>query len=156
MERGDKFKLDNGKLMWDLLPLKLVEPVVAVLTYGAKKYKPHSWRRVRNGKQRYWAALMRHLVDYQNGEILDKESGLPHLWHAACNIVFLMAFTDNECRSKMLLSRMDDTTEAFLGSPKQQKEVKPVGVPVCYNHKGTEPECGAGCIWTTTCKSKED
>lgn len=35
------------------------------------------------------AAAMRHLAAWRDGEQLDEESGLPHLAHALCCIVFL-------------------------------------------------------------------
>ena len=96
MERGDKNKFDNGKLMWDLLPLSMVEPIVKVLTYGAKKYRPNSWQCVRHGRDRYYAAMLRHIRDWQSGEFYDPESGLPHLAHAACNMIFLLWLTRND------------------------------------------------------------
>lgn len=34
--------------------------------------------------------MWRHLIAYQEGEELDEESGLPHLWHAACNMAFIL------------------------------------------------------------------
>jgi len=35
---------------------------------------------------------MRHLEAYRSGEILDKESELPHLHHLFTNIAFLIDF----------------------------------------------------------------
>lgn len=85
-------KHDQGKDRWDLLDLELVHPIVAILTYGSKKYAADSWKKVPNGEDRYWAAMMRHLHAFQRGEIHDPESGWPHLWHAACNMYFLLWF----------------------------------------------------------------
>ena len=36
------------------------------------------------------AALLRHLMAYQAGEVNDPESGMPHLWHVATNAAFLV------------------------------------------------------------------
>ena len=33
---------------------------------------------------------MRHFEAYRSGEKNDPESGMPHLWHVACNIMFLI------------------------------------------------------------------
>jgi hypothetical protein len=82
-------KYDNGKLRWDLLPLGPVEEVVEILTYGAEKYGPNNWQMVEDWRDRYFAALMRHLIAWRKGERDDKESGLPHLAHALCNLTFL-------------------------------------------------------------------
>ena len=94
-ERGDSTKFDGGKPMWDLLPLKEVEQTVQVMTYGAKKYTPGGWQSVPEARSRYFAALMRHLTAWKNGEEIDQESGLPHLDHAACNVLFLQWFDNH-------------------------------------------------------------
>jgi hypothetical protein len=82
-------KYDRDKPRWDLLPLNPVKDIVDVLTFGAAKYGPNNWRHVDNAHERYYAALMRHIVAYRGGEINDPESGLPHLAHAMCCLVFL-------------------------------------------------------------------
>jgi hypothetical protein len=86
-EEGKKF--DTEKDRWDLLPLALINDTVKVITFGAKKYGPNNWQHVNNGKERYYAALMRHIVAYRQGELVDSESGLSHLAHAMCNLIFL-------------------------------------------------------------------
>ncbi len=83
-------KYDSEKPRWDLLPLDIIEEIVKVLTIGAQKYDDDNWRKVANGKKRYYAALMRHIKDYQAGEMLDQETGLPHLAHAGCCLIFIM------------------------------------------------------------------
>lgn len=40
--------------------------------------------------ERYRDALYRHWLAYLGGEERDAESGLPHLWHLACNVAFLI------------------------------------------------------------------
>jgi len=82
-------KYDAGKPRWDLLPWLQLGDVVKVLTHGAQKYGANNWRTVENGRDRYFAATLRHLVAWRNGERTDKESRLPHLAHAACNLLFL-------------------------------------------------------------------
>lgn len=90
MSEGEKF--DQDKPDWSLLKLKSLEGMVEVLTFGAKKYDRDNWQLVEGGEDRYLAALMRHLTAYQNGEGLDEESGLPHLYHAQCCLHFLTWF----------------------------------------------------------------
>lgn len=89
-EIGPGLKFDNDKLRWDLLPIDCVEDVVKILTFGAKKYSANNWQNVEDGENRYYAALMRHLAASRMGEKTDPESGLSHLSHAMCNIVFLL------------------------------------------------------------------
>jgi hypothetical protein len=82
-------KYDGDKPKWELLPLSLINETVKVLTMGAKKYGPNNWQKVENADERYYAALMRHIVAYREGESIDPESGLSHLAHAMCNLIFL-------------------------------------------------------------------
>lgn len=83
-------KADDGKDRWDLLPTKAVRAVVKVLTFGAKKYAPENWRKVPDARRRYYAAALRHLTAWWEGETDDPETGLHHLAHAACCIIFLL------------------------------------------------------------------
>lgn len=85
-------KADAGKARWDLLPWEELSQVVDVLTYGAQKYAPENWKHVAGPENRYFAAAMRHLIAHRRGDLLDDESGLPHLAHATCCILFLMHF----------------------------------------------------------------
>ena len=87
MSKGTKHDGQGGtgelKDRWSLLPWEVVEDVVKVFTYGAKKYEDWNWLEVE--ESRYWDALERHLTANRKGEKLDKESGRPHLSHAlAC------------------------------------------------------------------------
>lgn len=84
-------KDDAGKLRYDLVPVDAFANVVKVLTVGAKDYGDNNWREVSPFEDRYYAALMRHLESWRAGEITDPKSGLPHLAHAACNVLFLLA-----------------------------------------------------------------
>lgn len=81
-------KFDDGKLRYDLTPAIAIEGIAAVLTYGAKKYKPNNWRSV--DPQRYVGAFERHWQAYMRGELVDSESGLPHLAHCMTNLAFLL------------------------------------------------------------------
>lgn len=87
---GEGLKFDGDKLRWDLLPMDCVEEVVKVLTMGSDKYGPNNWQQVEPFEDRYYAAMMRHIVLWRNGEKIDSESGLNHLSHAMCNVVFLL------------------------------------------------------------------
>lgn len=86
---GQKF--DSGKPDYSLLPWDAVEDVVRVLDFGAKKYTRDNWRLVEDHKNRYLAAAFRHLSSYAQGEEVDSETGISHLAHASCCILFLLA-----------------------------------------------------------------
>ena len=88
-------KFDGGKLQYGLLPPSALKDVVQVLTFGAEKYEPDNWKRVPDANRRYFDAAMRHLWAYKVGEIYDSETGVSHLAHAACCILFMNEL-DNE------------------------------------------------------------
>lgn len=100
MSTDQAFKTDAGKPNWFLLMshqgcAKALAGVVRVLSFAVapkpqgKGYTPHSWREVPNAKERYEAALYRHLNKVSQGEALDDESGESHWYHVAANALFL-------------------------------------------------------------------
>jgi hypothetical protein len=91
MDGAPGMKFDQGKLDWSLLPWVAVAEVVKVMEYGAKKYARDNWQKVLEAKRRYFSATIRHLLARMNGERTDEESGLLHLAHAACCVLFLLA-----------------------------------------------------------------
>lgn len=82
-------KHDAGKAPLSLMDRYAMEQIGAVLAFGAQKYAAHNWR---GGiaYSRLLDAALRHLYAFADGEDLDKESGLPHVAHAGCCIVFLL------------------------------------------------------------------
>lgn len=85
-----KGKWDKGKIRYELVPLSAIEALGKVLTFGATRYGDETWRRLPKANDRYYAATLRHLFAYRNGEYLDNDSGFPHLFHALTNIAFLI------------------------------------------------------------------
>ena len=90
-EFNQEIKHDGGKIRPTLVPAELIKAVAQVREYGCQKYgTSESWRQVE--VQRYRDAAMRHMLRYIfDPQSADMESGLPHLWHLACNIAFLIA-----------------------------------------------------------------
>ena len=90
-QESDKFDSDKPSL--DLLPFSALIEVGKVLSYGAVKYSRDNWR---NGNGLAWsrllAAALRHLFAWGSGENRDKETGLSHLAHAACCVLFLLTY----------------------------------------------------------------
>ena len=82
-------KGDGGKFPLGLIPRYPLEQVAAVLGFGEVKYGRHNWRK---GilVQRNLNAALRHVVAYNEGEDLDPESGLSHLAHAICCLMFAL------------------------------------------------------------------
>lgn len=84
-------KFDEGKDPWDLLPWDAAREIVKVLLYGKQKYAARNWESGMHWS-RPFAAAMRHLTAWHMGENKDPETGLSHLAHAGCCIMFLLAY----------------------------------------------------------------
>ena len=95
---GTAPKNDNGKIRYEFIPVAPLREIAMVLTFGAKKYNHNAYSdsRYRGGLEwsRYYGAILRHVFAWWGGEQNDPESGLHHLAHAACCILFLMHFED--------------------------------------------------------------
>lgn len=87
-------KADAGKAMLTLVPRKIIWAIARIRMFGCKKYNdPDNWKRVEI--ERYRDAMFRHWLAYlDNPHGVDHESGLPILWHCACNLAFLIELED--------------------------------------------------------------
>ena len=84
-------KDDAGKHSWGLVPWDAMHAIVSVLNYGAKKYAPRNWEKGMDWS-RCFDACLRHLTSWWEGEAQDSETGLSHLTHAGCCLLFLIAY----------------------------------------------------------------
>lgn len=85
-------KHDQGKIDWSLLPWKAIESAAKIMTNAImfKGYGRESWKTVPEGFFRYWAAMNRHIIKrFVYNEIIDPESGEPHMGHVICNAAFV-------------------------------------------------------------------
>lgn len=80
-------KNDAGKPLLELLDPQFIEGVGRILTFGAKKYSAHNWRKGLKTCRTIGAAL-RHIFAWLRGEDNDPETGENHLLHAGCEIMF--------------------------------------------------------------------
>lgn len=89
-------KADAGKLRLTLVPRAIIRAIASIRMYGVQKYPStgeDGWKLVK--KERYRDAMYRHMLAYlDDPHGRDKESGLPHLWHLACNVAFLCELED--------------------------------------------------------------
>ena len=90
-------KKDAGKLRYDLFPVEALEEITKVLNFGAAKYADRAWEKGMKWGRLY-AALFRHMTAWWMGEDLDKESGISHLAHAGCCIIFLITYVKRGMR----------------------------------------------------------
>jgi hypothetical protein len=89
-------KKDEGKNRLDLVPFDAVEEIGKVLTFGSKKYEDRNWE-LGIGYGRVFGAAMRHLTTWFMSKVTgvsstDPETGLSHLAHAGCCVLFLLSY----------------------------------------------------------------
>lgn len=89
-QKKEGIKYDSEKVRYDLVPYYTVEQVAKILTFGATKYGDYNWKDLENPFNRYYAACMRHLVDWRKGVKVDEETGVSHLAHAITNLLFML------------------------------------------------------------------
>lgn len=88
-ESNIALKFDTSKIPLELLPTQALEEIAKVLDFGKKKYAAWNWAKGFKWTRLIGASL-RHLYAYSRGEDKDPESGLSHLAHAGCCILFLL------------------------------------------------------------------
>jgi len=84
-------KYDDNKPKLGLVPPKAIIEIGKAMTHGANKYEFYNYKK---GKgldwNRYYDALLRHLMVWIDGEETDRESGLSHLAHAGACLSMLI------------------------------------------------------------------
>jgi len=77
-------RYNSNKLPLHLVPTSAIRAIATVLQYGTKKYPERNWEKGSN-----WsvprASGLRHDLAHWDGEDLDPESGLPHVYHKLMN-----------------------------------------------------------------------
>lgn len=91
-------KADKGKPRLTLVPREIIFDIARIREYGNQKYHdPDNWKQVE--PERYRDAMFRHMCAYLDDPTgVDEESGLPHLWHLACNVAFLCEMEKTKAR----------------------------------------------------------
>jgi len=103
IESADGRKDDEDKVRLELIPPEFIFAVGSVLTFGAIKYEDRNWEKGMSWG-RVFGASLRHLMAWWGGKRpttknfvfgdLDTETGMSHLWHAACCICFLVTYEE--------------------------------------------------------------
>ena len=104
-------KYDSAKPKMNLLPPKAIVEVAKVLTFGAEKYDAENWRKLDDLQNRYTAGALRHIFAHMDGEKLDPETGLSHMAHALCCLLFKLEIELEDGESKEDELRETDSTE---------------------------------------------
>jgi hypothetical protein len=108
MTEGTKY--DRDKTPLHLLPPDALWAIAEVLQFGAQKYDAWNWYKGIK-ISRLFGACLRHLWQWWRGEDRDPESGLSHVAHAGCMLLFMLQFIV-ERRVELI-----DRPEAFDAHP---------------------------------------
>lgn len=108
---NQEVKADAGKIRPTLVPTEAIRAIATIRQFGVMKYKdPDNWKKVE--PERYWDALYRHLLACVDDPLsIDEESGLPHLWHLACNAAFLCELLSDKLGAAFNGSQTNENAE---------------------------------------------
>ena len=101
---NDKFmKFDGKKNRLELIEPEFILGLGKVLSFGAEKYDAWNWRKMDGVEdtERIKGAALRHMMAYLSGEKFDPETGISHLHHMSCNLMFLDYFDRNEVSNEV-------------------------------------------------------
>lgn len=119
-------KYDGSKIRTDLLSSVAIEEICKVLTYGVQKYGDDNWRYGMRWR-RLIGSTFRHLYAFMRGEDNDPETGLSHVAHAGCGIMFLLEYvltgngTDDRWNEK---NKMPNNADSGQNNTKTKRKVK--------------------------------
>ena len=77
---------------FEAVPVSRLRLAADVLTYGADKYAQWNWTKGQSWSVPFNSGL-RHLAAWLDHEDFDPESGLSHLGHFICNVLFLSQYS---------------------------------------------------------------
>jgi len=92
-------KNDSEKNRLELIDPDFIIGIGSVLTFGAEKYEANNWKLAnsKEDRERVRGGMLRHLMAYSSGELVDAETGLSHLYHLSCGAMFL-AYHDRNAK----------------------------------------------------------
>lgn len=91
-------RFNDGKpaLSYILQFPSVVEVMAHIMTLGAAKYGDLNWKKGGKPDKEYLDSMMRHLMAFLNGEVLDPDSGCAHLGHAIWNLCALLELNHSD------------------------------------------------------------
>jgi len=78
---------NTGKPQWSLVDFDALIPLLYVLEFGAQKYSRDNWKKYMPANE-ILDSMMRHMIAMVRGELVDPESGYPHIGHIMENAMF--------------------------------------------------------------------
>ena len=90
-EQAMRFNAGKPQLSYMLEADVAMKGMCGAFAFGAIKYERMNWKKGLPVIE-IMDSLLRHMMAVANGEVLDADSGLPHVDHITCNAVFLATF----------------------------------------------------------------
>lgn len=116
---------------FDLVPVRPLTMLAEHYGKGAEKYEDRNWERGYDWSLNY-AALMRHVTEWWNGETIDEETGSHHLAAVAWHAFALLEFAETH-------PELDDRPERKRNDYSTNDEIARrciLGVPGCGGRCG--------------------
>lgn len=133
-----KAKGDAGKSKLSLVPRRIIFDIARIREYGNAKYPEggvDNWKKVE--PERYRDAAFRHFLAYLDDPYgLDEESGLPHLWHLACNVAFLCEMEDSKILNMTRERQIGEVAHGDVIGHKVCANADGMEKPLHWNHTG--------------------
>lgn len=126
-----KDAISGSRVPMDVVPDTARIAIAMALFEGALKYGKHNWRVVGVRASVYKSAFERHWMAWWNGEDIDTESGLPHLFKAiACLAIIIDAdvvgkLTDDRPPVAPVGQLLKDLQPKVLALQEMHKDKKP-------------------------------
>lgn len=97
VDKTKALKFDDNKTDWAILPFGALEEIVKVMKFGEGKYARGNFA-MKSGLEytRLINGLLRHTLAFARGEDNDPETGLSHMAHAGCCVIFLLHYIVNK------------------------------------------------------------
>lgn len=134
-------KKDAGKPRTDLLSAAALMGVSEVLKFGAEKYAADNWRLGMDWR-RLIGAMLRHALEFMDGQDIDPDSGLPTIDHVLCCAMFLSEYqktgNGNDDRYRTSL-KSEEANERKAPNRGREKRPAPV-VPLRVRKSGKESQ----------------
>jgi hypothetical protein len=89
-DNNPKTAFGLAKAPIDKVPPALLLAVAEAMQFGADKYGAYNWRTAKISSSVYYAAMMRHITAWWDGEDYAPDSKVHHLAHAAASIALLL------------------------------------------------------------------
>lgn len=140
---GEGKKYDAGKTRHELLSDLAIEELAKVLTFGAKKYAADNWRSGMEWR-RLIGAARRHIAEFSMGNDIDPDSGLSHLAHAMCCLMFLEEYsqTDKGTDDRFALDTFEPASERASPPPPTDGRTRTERIPSSSPFASSCRECG--------------